>query len=62
MILKPTSTVIVIKSIPKEFKMMQCGVPSKMRAEAWAERNGHPLVYWYRRLERVYVLKNGRVG
>jgi hypothetical protein len=61
MIPKPP-TVIVITTTPKEFSTMVCGIPSKLRAEAWAEKMGHPVVWWHRRLERVYVPKNGRVG
>lgn len=59
MIPKPP-TVIVVTTTPKEYETMICGIPSKIRAEAWASLHHHAVVWWHRRLERVYVPKGGK--
>jgi hypothetical protein len=36
---------------------MVSGVPTKERALAWGEKNGFPIVYFYKRMGRVYAEK-----
>jgi hypothetical protein len=36
---------------------MQSGFPTEARAKAWAECHGHPMIYYWHRMERVYFEK-----
>ena len=49
---------ILVTSAPKLLHpVMLSGIQTKERAKAWAERNNYPVVYFWRRAERVYVEK-----
>jgi predicted glycosyl hydrolase (DUF1957 family) len=53
-----TTKVIPITKLPTlSNPVMVSGVPTEARARAWGERNNYPVVYWYRRMERVYAEK-----
>lgn len=56
-----TIAIVNVTATPKVFFRMLAGVPSRERAQAWAERNGYTapayLIQWHKRLERVYVIR-----
>ena len=60
---KPVETrVIQVTSTPKEFRSMVGAITTVESAKAWGERMGYPLVYWHKRLQRVYGAVGGLVS
>jgi hypothetical protein len=53
-----TCKVIIVTSIPPlKSPVMISGVPTLARAQAWGDKHGYPVVYYWRRMERVYTEK-----
>jgi hypothetical protein len=48
----PITSAPVLKSL-----VITSGVPTVARAIAWAQRNGYATIWYWRRMERVYVEK-----
>ncbi len=47
--------VILVTAPPAHYVKVVAGFPTRERAEVWAAKNGYPVVYWDKRLQRVYV-------
>ena len=60
---KPIETrVVQVTTTPKEFRSMIGAITTQESAKSWGERMGYPLVYWHKRLQRVYGAKGGLVS
>jgi hypothetical protein len=53
----PVKVIPVITAPTLKSPVMVSGVPTVARAIAWAERNGYATIWYWRRMERVYVEK-----